>query len=190
MTDTVWTDERLALLRVRFEAGDSASQIAIKLGDGLTRNAVIGKLHRLDLRRGKVMAVRSVKKSPGPAWEGRARHKPSLPTVASAMVTPDDVAEPLVVPGPALVEPSGPGVSIHALDGLFEMCRWIVEPDPQRRGGDRYCGEKSVKGCSWCVWHKSLAFTKATGPNPQPDLKKKVQHKPSMADRYFGAVAW
>ena len=44
-----WTDERIALLRQYWEQGLSASQIAETLGEGLSRNAVIGKAHRLGL---------------------------------------------------------------------------------------------------------------------------------------------
>ena len=43
-----WTDERVAMLRELWAKGLSASQIAVQLG-GVTRNAVIGKAHRLGL---------------------------------------------------------------------------------------------------------------------------------------------
>jgi GcrA cell cycle regulator len=43
-----WTDERVALLKKLWEKGLSASQIASELG-GVTRNAVIGKAHRMGL---------------------------------------------------------------------------------------------------------------------------------------------
>jgi GcrA cell cycle regulator len=45
-----WTDERIEALRTHWDAGLSASQIAEKLGEGVTRNAVIGKAHRLGLK--------------------------------------------------------------------------------------------------------------------------------------------
>jgi len=45
-----WTDERVELLRKMWEEGQSASQIAVQLG-GVTRNAVIGKVHRLKIKR-------------------------------------------------------------------------------------------------------------------------------------------
>ncbi|GEQ98722.1 global cell cycle regulator GcrA-like protein [Iodidimonas gelatinilytica] len=45
-----WTDERIDLLRRLWEKGLSASQIAGEIGDGVTRNAVIGKAHRLGLK--------------------------------------------------------------------------------------------------------------------------------------------
>ncbi|MCG2841800.1 GcrA family cell cycle regulator, partial [Sandaracinobacter sp. RS1-74] len=44
-----WTDERIAALKQYWEEGRSASQIAEILGEGLSRNAVIGKAHRLGL---------------------------------------------------------------------------------------------------------------------------------------------
>ena len=44
-----WTDERVELLKKLWTEGLSASQIASRLGSGVTRNAVIGKVHRLNL---------------------------------------------------------------------------------------------------------------------------------------------
>jgi GcrA cell cycle regulator len=46
--DMSWTDERVELLKKLWSEGLSASQIAGELG-GITRNAVIGKVHRLGL---------------------------------------------------------------------------------------------------------------------------------------------
>ncbi len=44
-----WTDERVALLKQLWGEGKTAAEIARALGDGVTRNAVIGKAHRLKL---------------------------------------------------------------------------------------------------------------------------------------------
>ena len=44
-----WTDERVELLKKLWSQGLSASQIAAELGGGVTRNSVIGKVHRLGL---------------------------------------------------------------------------------------------------------------------------------------------
>ena len=44
-----WTDERVAKLRELWDKGLSASQIAKELAEGVTRNAVIGKAHRMNL---------------------------------------------------------------------------------------------------------------------------------------------
>ena len=44
-----WTDERVALLKQLWGEGKTAAEIAKELGEGVTRNAVIGKAHRLKL---------------------------------------------------------------------------------------------------------------------------------------------
>ena len=44
-----WTEERVKRLTVLWKSGSSASKIAIELGEGVSRNAVIGKIHRLGL---------------------------------------------------------------------------------------------------------------------------------------------
>lgn len=49
MGKTTWTDERVEQLKTLWGAGRTAAEIAKELGDGLTRNAVIGKAHRLGL---------------------------------------------------------------------------------------------------------------------------------------------
>src|SRR5947199_4794757 len=63
-----WTDERVALLKKLWLDGLSASQIAKQLG-GVTRNAVIGKVHRLGLsgRAAPSQPTRTVFKAPRPA---------------------------------------------------------------------------------------------------------------------------
>lgn len=57
MSESVWTEERIAFLRRSFEAGMSCSEMARELGAGISRNSVIGKLHRLGLTRPKVIAM-------------------------------------------------------------------------------------------------------------------------------------
>ncbi len=53
-----WTDERIALLKKMWKEGKSAADIAKTLGKGVTRNAVIGKAHRLKLS-GRVSPIAS-----------------------------------------------------------------------------------------------------------------------------------
>lgn len=48
---TGWTDERVATAKTRWVEGRSATEIAKEIGGGLSRNAVIGKVHRLGLTR-------------------------------------------------------------------------------------------------------------------------------------------
>jgi len=65
-----WTDEKIDKLQKLWGKGLTASQIAEKLGDGITRNAVIGKAHRLKLpSRPSPVKAEPVKKDPAPASE-------------------------------------------------------------------------------------------------------------------------
>jgi len=65
-----WTDERVETLKRMWSEGQSASQIAKELG-GVTRNAVIGKVHRLGL------SNRTSGAAPAPAAKPAAKEKPA-----------------------------------------------------------------------------------------------------------------
>ena len=68
-----WTDERIATLTKMWEGGATASQIADELG-GVSRNAVIGKAHRLGLK-SRPSPVKANEPKPAPARkEGDVRH--------------------------------------------------------------------------------------------------------------------
>ena len=86
-----WTDERIDQLKSMWEKGMTASQIADELG-GVSRNAVIGKAHRLGLQ-----------SRPSPVKAGDAPRKPAPPK-RPAPKKPDAQAEP------APVESSRPAV--------------------------------------------------------------------------------
>ena len=71
-----WTDERVELLKKLWAEGLSASQIAGRLG-GVTRNAVIGKVHRLGLS-GRATSSRSSSPRPRRTHVPRQHRTPSL----------------------------------------------------------------------------------------------------------------
>jgi GcrA cell cycle regulator len=95
-----WTDERIATLKTMWEAGQTASQIAEALG-GVSRNAVIGKAHRLELQ-----ARPSPVKPNDPEAKAAAAAEASA---SAAAATPELVATPEPVeveaPKPAPVAP-------------------------------------------------------------------------------------
>ncbi|MEM8538386.1 MAG: GcrA family cell cycle regulator, partial [Pseudomonadota bacterium] len=73
-----WTDERVELLKKMWGEGQSASQIAKELG-GVTRNAVIGKVHRLGLSNratGATPAKSEPKEKPAPKAEAKPKPTP------------------------------------------------------------------------------------------------------------------
>ncbi|WP_426260153.1 GcrA family cell cycle regulator [Sphingomonas sp. DC1100-1] len=82
-----WTDERIDTLKTMWEAGQTASQIAEALG-GVSRNAVIGKAHRLGLQ-----------SRPSPV-------KPNEPAAAPAPVAAAPEPEPVVAAPPAPPPPA------------------------------------------------------------------------------------
>ncbi len=95
-----WTDERIEQLRSMWEKGLTASQIADELG-GVSRNAVIGKAHRLGLksRPSPVKATEKVVKAPKPAAP-----KPIAPAAApraAAPAAPRPATPPRPEPKPA-----------------------------------------------------------------------------------------
>ena len=75
-----WTDERVEILKKMWGEGQSASQIAKELG-GVTRNAVIGKVHRLGLsnRAGSGAAAKTAAPKAKPATPAAAKAKPAAP---------------------------------------------------------------------------------------------------------------
>ncbi|MEM1021747.1 MAG: GcrA family cell cycle regulator [Sphingomonadales bacterium] len=110
-----WTDERIEALRKLWDEGLSASQIAEKLGEGVTRNAVIGKAHRLGLKS---------RPSPVKSEAAAAKPKPKAPTKASGKVSLLDLTERICK------WPIG-----HPTDDDFHFCGKPAKP------GFPYCDE-------------------------------------------------
>lgn len=94
-----WTDERVELLKKLWGDGQSASQIAKELG-GVTRNAVIGKVHRLGLSNragasGAAAPAAKAEAKPAAAPKARATAKPAAKPAAD---TPKEAAKPAAKP--------------------------------------------------------------------------------------------
>jgi len=100
-----WTDERVEQLKKMWNEGQSASQIAKELG-GVTRNAVIGKVHRLGLSN-RAGAAPAPAAAAAPAKPARAEAKPARPAAAAAKPRPAARPEaPEAAPEPAQEEPA------------------------------------------------------------------------------------
>ncbi len=99
-----WTDERIATLKKMWEGGSTASQIAEELG-GVSRNAVIGKAHRLGLKS---------RPSPVKANEKKKAAKKAAPKAAAKKAAPKAAAKPAAKPAPkreAAAKPAAPASS-------------------------------------------------------------------------------
>lgn len=133
-----WTEERCEQLRSLWDAGNSASVIGQKLG--CSRNAVIGKVHRLNLD------TRNCEQRRVALPRRRLPPKQRLTLAASAggvlkSVKPD--AAPLFVPGKAC--------SILEVTG----CRWPVA-ESNVPGGHLFCNAVQAPGKSYCPHHAHI----------------------------------
>ena len=155
-----WTEERVEILKRLWAEGLSASQIANRLG-GVTRNAVIGKVHRLGLS-GRATTSRA--KAPRPrrrlAHKSDRPSRPSLPTHGAVALKPiydeepDTIVELAPAPVEELVIPISERTTIISLKE--SMCRWPIG-DP----GDKdfhFCGRHSPPGTPYCEHHARVAY--------------------------------
>ncbi len=157
-----WTDERVEQLKQHWTEGKSASQIASLLGYGLTRNAVIGKVHRLGLAgRAKSPGLASPRPRPSaPPRVAAPRMAPAAPRItrgATALAVAHQAltdAEPEAFE--SVVVPMSLRVTIIELKEA--MCRWPLG-DPAT-SEFRYCGSPAPSG-PYCAYHGSLAYQPA-----------------------------
>ena len=155
-----WTDERERELARLWAEGHSASRIAKMMG-GITRNAVIGKVHRLGLKGRAAPANPARLKLVKPKAEKKPkaqRGKKNTGKAAFAPVyrasKPEDIAPPQKHHAARMAEPERAGVPIMALGAC--QCRWPV--NDARRGEDHlFCGDKTEPGRTYCAAHKARA---------------------------------
>jgi GcrA cell cycle regulator len=95
-----WTEERIERLKKMWQDGSTASQIADELG-GVSRNAVIGKAHRLGLE------ARPSPVKPGDEKEKPAAAAPAPKPAPAERVAPKPAA-PAASPAPAAAAPAAP----------------------------------------------------------------------------------
>lgn len=150
-----WTDERVELLRKLWAEGLSASQIATQLG-GVTRNAVIGKVHRLSLS-GRAKPASS---GPRPRKPRSTPHRPASHgylagnTALKAHAQPAPRRLPTPIAAEHVVVPISLNVSLMALNDA--MCKWPIG-DPSEEGF-HFCGHKNFNGLPYCEYHSRLAY--------------------------------
>jgi GcrA cell cycle regulator len=142
-----WTDERVELLKKLWLDGLSASQIAKQLG-GVTRNAVIGKVHRLGLsgRAAPSQPTRPVFKAP------RAPRPAPAPAPRRVETHHHQVAAPQPQPVFYAEEPG----SATVLTLGAHMCKWPIG-DPASDSFS-FCGRRSETDGPYCPQHAQVAY--------------------------------
>lgn len=153
MGNQPWSEADVAKLRDMAAKGMTSREIARELGEGFTRNSVIGKTQRLGI------------------WLGRP--KPSEP---EQLIEPEPVVEPSPIPTATIYHlktktryqppPQGPlkptGNQAFLMALTSNMCRFPVSGDGERT---LFCGDPTESG-SWCSDHRKRVFV------PKPGVKR------------------
>lgn len=197
-----WTDERIDKLKTMWESGKTASVIAEELG-GVSRNAVIGKAHRLGLQSRpspvaakddtptkatpapKAVAAEPVAPSPAPAPKAAAPAPTPAPVVERMAPPPPNPFPPHVPTGPtgAQLRSIGPGGFLRQGPGDQAP---PSQPAPPRRlvparpspeiAGKTTLLELSDKVCKWPMGHPGEPDFHFCGVVVNPGFPYCVQH--------------
>lgn len=132
----IWTDEMAQMLIDMYKQDCTMAEIAKKMNEQfsieLTRSAIAGRIHRMNLRSEVVKIPRGI----------RAKVDAPIPP-----------PEPAIPPTPVKVEQTG--ITIYQLNG--ETCRW-PGTDVDSHPPYLYCGEQVVEMLPYCPRHCALAY--------------------------------
>lgn len=181
-----WTDDRIALLKRMWKEGKSAADIAKALGKGVTRNAVIGKAHRMGLsgRPAPVKKSVEIKKAP-PKAAPKIQAKETKPAVKPGKSVAPVKAAPVKPVLPAKAAPANaarpparevepprrmekeaipPGGGVALIDLSERMCKWPIG-DP-REPDFTFCGRAIRPGTPYCPEHAAAAYQSLSRRGP------------------------
>ncbi|WP_353198627.1 GcrA family cell cycle regulator [Sandarakinorhabdus sp.] len=178
-----WTDERIAKLKHGWESGMTATQIAELLGEGVTRNAVIGKAHRLGLE-SRPSPVKATDGSPAPAGipanspvaaappaaaPARPAPAPAAAPAPTAAPTPTAAAIPAAAP-PAprttAKAKSGKQARTTLLDLNEKVCKWPIGHPGE--ADFHFCGKGTQPGFPYCNEHCLIAYQAQVARRDRP----------------------
>lgn len=178
-----WTDERVELLKKLWAEGLSASQIAGQLG-GVTRNAVIGKVHRLGLSgrattsRVKPNRIRRHKANRQTNTSRLGLFSSSNAALRTLSNNPDGPKEePFRSQYVELDIPVDERVNL--VDLKEGQCRWPIG-DPQEPGF-HFCGKPKSDCGPYCEYHAEIAF--------QPLSRQSARNKANSENRILKEIA-
>jgi GcrA cell cycle regulator len=143
--NATWTAERIEALRACVERGMTCSQIAAAIG--VSRNAVIGKIHRLGLSSGRPAGAATRATCPPRARHSRGPTQRRLLRLAYAHAPLEEIMSDIAV------------VSTHPcslIDIDTHQCRWPIG-DPAA-SNFLFCGNDAIAGFAYCVGHARMAY--------------------------------
>ncbi len=165
-----WTEQQIQTLKKMWGNGYSASEIAKYLGEGVTRNAVIGKANRLKLSAGAAsrpvavppsktvgVAVATIKKVSTKPRVGSLRTMPMTPAgekMAPMQVRPLSRVIETPVHRPIDIAKRVEGIPVTKAGERH--CRWPIG-DP-RSPDFRFCGCEVHEGLPYCAQHARVAY--------------------------------
>jgi GcrA cell cycle regulator len=184
-----WTDQRVALVARRWAEGASAETIAQELGPGVSRSAVLGKIHRLKLPQPKLKLRREPERE-------RSRRRPR----SAAKVGRSPRASALAIAFAALglgpfhgqfEESAAPADANKAFGiprALLELsactCRWPIG-DPEN-ADFMFCGATPLKGRPYCRAHCLIAYRPESAERVPRTRRRRLR---TIFDRAAGRAA-
>lgn len=151
-----WTDDRVELLKKLWSDGLSASQIAAELG-GISRNSVIGKVHRLGLSGRAKSPSTSVPRQRKPRAHAHMMRIPRGTIRGNTALAPIHAYEAELEAEPEVIENVIPlGQRCSLLELTESKCRWPIG-DPSS-AEFFFCGGKTVESLPYCGYHSRVAY--------------------------------
>jgi GcrA cell cycle regulator len=162
-----WSAERIALLKRRWAEGASASTIAGELAAGLSRCAVLGKVHRLKLTQPAFKRLHPAKEKVV-FKRRRAPHRPRVRAPSQLMAALEALGVSFAAADLRTVEAYA-GKAFGAACSLLELgeatCRWpLGEPD---EAGFAFCGAVPLARYPYCPAHCLIAYRPLSAEHSQ-----------------------
>ena len=157
-----WTEEKVAKLKELWGKGSTASQIAEIIG-GISRNAVIGKAHRLNLSsKIKTRNASSIQNYDNNSEENNSKQKRGRKSKFKSLIIEKDF------------EPENP----KKLEELDESsCKWPIGHPEEK--SFYFCGRSSLKDFSYCKLHLLYAY------QPKGKKEEPVSDKDEETPQYI-----
>jgi len=137
-----WSPERIAELTRLWNDGLATSEIGKRLG--ISKNAVVGKAHRLHL-------------SARPSPIRRVMMRPALPRPPRPAVEPRPAAQAVAHPLPHLPAPQPQPQRVVELSN--QTCKWPIGHPNEAEF--HFCGERAIVGKPYCQAHTAIAYVRA-----------------------------
>lgn len=155
-----WTDERVELLKKLWSDGLSASEIAAELG-GISRNSVIGKVHRLGLSGRAKSPSGALPRQRKPRVHGHAVRTARGGVRGNTALAAAHAYDTDLEPEQQTVENIVPiGQRCSILDLNDSKCRWPIG-DPSLPDFF-FCGGRTIEGLPYCGCHSRIAYQPAS----------------------------